>query len=414
MTQRMTNWAGNVQFAAIEIHRPRSIEELQGLVASSARIRALGTRHSFSRIADTTGDFVSVDALALGFVFDDDAQTVTVPAGATYGAVAVAVHEHGRALANLASLPHISVAGAVATGTHGSGIANQCLAGSIVGSEFVRTDGELVRAIAGDPDFPGSVVSLGAHGVVTRLTLQTRPAFDMRQRVWQDAPLETVLERFDDIMSSAYSVSLFSDARRPNLIDQIWTKSEADIDAPDGTTWGATPATEPRHPIAGQDARAATAQLAERHPWFEVLPHFRHSFTPSSGDEQQSEYLVARSDGVAAVAAVHQLDLSDALQVMEIRTVASDEMWLSPAFARDSVALHFTWHNNDAAVSQACAAVEAALADFAPRPHWGKVFTLDAAEVGSGYPRLADFQQLRARHDPSGKFGNTFLDDLLS
>lgn len=410
----VTNWAGNLQYTATRIHRPRSIEELQTLVAGSNRIRALGTRHSFSPIADTTGEFVSLDALALPFAFDEAEQTITVPAGATYGDVAAAVHQHGRALANLASLPHISVAGAVATATHGSGNGNRCLAGSVVGVEFVRADGEIVRTRAGDADFPGSAVSLGAHGVVTRLTLQTRRAFDMRQRVWQDAPLDVVLERFDEIMGSAYSVSLFSDPLRRDVVDQIWTKCDADADPPDGTAWGAAPATEPRHPIAGQDARAATPQLGERRPWFEILPHFRQSFTPSSGDEQQSEYLIARRHGAAALAAVHGLDLSEALQVMETRTVAADDMWLSPAFGRDCVALHFTWHNDDAAVNRACAAVQAALADFEPRPHWGKVFTLDAATVRSRYPRLADFRQMRARHDPSGKFGNGYLDEFLA
>jgi xylitol oxidase len=258
------------------------------------------------------------------------------------------------------------------------------------------------------------VVSLGAHGVVTRLTLQTRPAFDLRQHVWQDAPLALVLEQFDDIVDSAYSVSLFRDPAKPDVIDQIWTKSDADADPPDGSAWGATAASEARHPIAGQDARAATAQLGSRRPWFDVLPHFRPEFTPSSGDEQQSEYLVDRAHGAAAVAAVYRLDLSATLQVMEIRTVASDDMWLSPAFARDSVALHFTWHNDDAAVLRACAAVEEALTDFAPRPHWGKVFTLDRVAVRAGYPRLADFRAVRARNDPEGKFGNAFLDELLS
>jgi xylitol oxidase len=410
----LTNWAGSVRFAATRIRRPRTVEELQDLVGSSARVRALGTRHSFSRIADTIGEFVSVEALPPSFEFSADEQLVAVPAAVPYGVVAAALHARGRALANLASLPHISVAGAVATGTHGSGVHNQCLSGSVAAVEFVRADGEIVRVAAGDADFPGSVVALGAHGVVTRLTLRTRPAFDLRQRVWQDAPLEAVLDGFDAIMGSAYSVSLFSDPRRRDVIDQIWTKSDAEADAPDGAAWGAVPAAEPRHPIAGQDARAATPQLGKRHPWFEVLPHFRSSFTPSSGDEQQSEYLVAREDGAAAVAAVQRLELSQALQVMEIRTVASDDMWLSPAFGRDSVALHFTWHNDDAAVRRSCAAVEAALADFAPRPHWGKVFTVDPATVRNAYPRLRDFRELRARHDPGGKFANAFLDAYLS
>jgi xylitol oxidase len=411
--QPITNWAGNVAFAASGVRRPRTVDELQDVVASSSRIRAVGSRHSFNRIADTTGELVSAAGLEIGLQFDDDEQTITVPAGARYGAVAGALHEHGRALANLGSLPHISVAGAAATGTHGSGDRNECLAASAVRVEFVQADGELVRVGARDAEFHGCVVALGALGVVARLTLATRPAFDLRQRVWQHAPLDAVLERFDDVMGCAYSVSLFSGPDRPDVVDQIWTKSHADDDPPDGTVWGALPATEALHPIAGQDARAATPQLGERHPSFEVLPHFRESFTPSSGDEQQSEYLIGREHGAAAVAAVCRLDLTEALQVMEIRTVAADEHWLSPAFRRDSVAIHFTWHNHDDAVLRACAAVERTLADFAPRAHWGKIFTLDAAAVRSCYPRLPDFQRLRSRHDPDGKFGNAFLADLV-
>jgi xylitol oxidase len=150
-------------------------------------------------------------------------------------------------------------------------------------------------------------------------------------------------------------VSLFSWPHRRDLIDQIWIKSRVETETPDGTTWGARAATEPEHPVAGQDARAASPQLGERRPWYEVLPHFRASFTPSSGDEQQTEYLIPRQHGPAAVAALQQLDLTDVLQVMEIRTVAADDLWLSPAYRRDTIAVHFTWHNRDAAVLPACA-----------------------------------------------------------
>jgi xylitol oxidase len=413
VTQPITNWGGNVTFGASRVLRPRSVEELQDVVASAVRMRALGTGHSFSSVADTSGDLVSTDALALGVGYDEDEQTIAVPGGARYASIVKAVHSHGRALANLGSLPHISVAGAAATGTHGSGDRNPCLAASVVRVEFVQANGELVSLRAGDADFDGSVVALGALGVVTRLTLATRPAFDVRQHVWRDAPLATVLDRFDDIMASAYSVSLFSSSHRADDIDQIWTKCHADDDPPDGSAWGAMPADEALHPIAGTDARATTPQLGERRPWFEVLPHFRESFTPSSGDEQQSEYLVRREHGPAAIAAVHELDLRDALQVMEIRTVAADELWLSPAYRRDCAGLHFTWHNDDSAVRRACRAVERALADFAPRPHWGKVFTLDPDVVRAGYPRLPDFQRLRLRHDPASKFGNAFLERFV-
>ena len=98
---------------------------------------------------------------------------------------------------------------------------------------------------------------------------------------------------------------------------------------------------------------------------------------------------------------------------MEIRTIAADDLWLSPAYGHDSVAAHFTWHNRDAAVLHACAQVERALDRFEPRPHWGKVFSLDSQRVRDSYPRLTDFQQLAVRHDPNRKFGNQFLSDFI-
>jgi xylitol oxidase len=298
----------------------------------------------------------------------------------------------------------------VSTGTHGSGCGNPCLAASVVGIEFVRADGELVFVREGDPEFAGSVVALGALGVITRLTLATGPAFDMRQQVWCDAPRAAVLEHLDSILACAYSVSLFVDPGRPEVFGRIFVKSVADDEPPDGATWGARAATEPMHPLTGQDARAATPQLGEVRAWFEILPHFRLSFTPSSGDEQQSEYFLDRRHGAEALEAILRLDLTEALQVMEVRAVRRDEFWLSPATGRDTVTLHFTWHNRDEAVRRACLAVEQALQPFEARPHWGKVFFTDADEVRARYDRLPAFADLAARHDPNRKFGNAFLD----
>jgi alditol oxidase len=405
----LRNWAGNITFGAQQLLVPRSLEELQHIIAGGHRIRALGTGHSFNRIADTSGELVSVRELPGGIDLDDETGTVTVPAGARYGEVAGALHAHGRALGNLGSLPHISVAGACATGTHGSGDGNRCLPAAVTAVEFVRGDGELVRVQAGDPGFGGSALALGALGVVTRLTLATEPTYDLRQDVWLDAPLENVLDHFDEIMGAGYSVSLFSDPGTRDRIDKIWIKSRGGEPA-DGSAWGARPAGEAVHPITGQDARAATEQGGVPGPWHERLPHFRASFTPSSGDEQQSEYLLPREHAAAAIGAVHRLDLDHVLQVAEVRTIAADDLWLSPCHGRASVGLHFTWNDDDEAVGAAVRAVEQALAPFEPRPHWGKVFGLDPDDVQRHYPRLADFRRLVDQHDPERKFGNPFLE----
>lgn len=406
---QLRNWAGNVVFSSSELHTPRTVGELQQLVASADRIRALGTGHSFNRIADTLGELVSLRELGATIDVDRAGRTVSVPAGARYGEVAVALEQHGMALHNLGSLPHISIAGACATGTHGSGVGNQCLSAAAVAIDFVRADGELITVDRTDAAFGGSVLSLGALGIATRLTLAVEAAYDVRQDVFLDAPLDTVVENLDEIMASGYSVSLFSDPPRRDVIDKIWIKSRG-TEPPDARRWGATPAAQPQHPITGQDPSAATQQLGAPGPWHARLPHFRLEFTPSSGDEQQSEYLVAREHGADAIRAVHDLDLTGVLQVAEFRSVAADDLWLSPFHGRASVALHFTWIDDDVAVRAAVEALERVLASFDPRPHWGKVFCAGPDAVRAQYPRLAEFGALAARHDPNRKFGNAFLD----
>jgi alditol oxidase len=405
---QLRNWAGNIAFSTGRLHSPRTVEELQELVASTEHVRALGTGHSFNRIADTSGDLISLRALEASIEVDAPHGIVTVPAGVRYGELASALQHQGLALHNLGSLPHISVAGACATGTHGSGVGNRCLPAAAVAIEFVRADGELVRVRRSDPAFDGSVLSLGAVGVATRLSLAVEATYDVRQDVFLDAPLPTVLDNLDEIMASGYSVSLFSDPARRDVIDRIWVKTRGD-EAPDATSWGATPATMPQHPIRGQDPVAATQQLGVPDAWHTRLPHFRLQFTPSNGDEQQSEFLVAGEHGAEAIRAVQQLDLAGVLQVAEFRSVAADDMWLSPFHDRASVALHFTWIDDDAAVHDAVTKVEGSLAPYEPRPHWGKVFTIEADIVRAHYPRLDEFRALCARHDPDRKFGNDFL-----
>jgi len=401
----LRNWAGNVTYSAARLHEPRTVEELQEIVARSPRLRALGTGHSFNRIADSD-ELVTVRGLPA--TTDIRADRVVAPGGARYTELATALYARGLALHNLGSLPHISLAGACATGTHGSGDHNGSLPTAVTAVEFVRADGELVTVEHTDPDFGGSVLALGALGVVTHMTLAVEPAYDIAQDVWVDAPLRAVLEHYDEITASGYSVSMFSSGV-PDRIDQIWIKRRG-AQPTDGTPWGARPAEHPMHPIARMDVRAATEQGGIAGPWHERLPHFRASFTPSVGDEQQSEYLIPRVHAPAAIAAVHRLDLGELLQVAEFRTIAADELWLSPAHGRATAALHFTWRNDADAIAVAVAALEKALAPFDPRPHWGKVFAMSPDQVQRHYPRLGEFRALMARHDPNRKFGNPFLE----
>jgi xylitol oxidase len=405
-----TNWAGNHRYRAERLHRPATVEELREVVATAARVRVLGSRHSFSDIADSV-ELVTLDDLPPDVVVDRAAGTVSLPAGLRYGELAEALHAEGVALANLASLPHISVGGAVATATHGSGDANGNLATAVAGLELVTSSGELLTAGRGDADFDGLVVGLGALGAVTRITLDVEPAYRVRQRAFNDLPWEVLVDRFDEVTAAGYSVSVFT--RWGEAVDQVWVKRRVTGDPePDaGSFFGATRATVDQHPIRGIDPANCTPQLGVPGRWSDRLPHFRMGFMPSSGEELQSEFIVPRRDAAGAIGALRALAgvVRPVLQVSELRTVAADELWMSPQYRRDSLAVHFTWRPDRAAVDRVLVEVEAALAPFGARPHWGKLFRADASTIAPLYERLADFTRLVERLDRRGAFANPWL-----
>jgi alditol oxidase len=407
-----TNWAGNITFTAPDFYHPASVGELRTVVARARQVRVLGTGHSFNDMADSPGAQVSLAGLPPEVEVDSAASLVRVAAGLSYAGLARRLDRHGFALRNLASLPHISVAGACATGTHGSGPANESLSAAVTGVEFVTADGDVVELGRGDAAFPGAVVHLGALGAVTRLILEVVPSFEVSQRVYEGLPLDVLDDHFAAIMASGYSASMFTDWRAPRLT-QLWIKSRTEDGTPPVTEepwFTATPAPSARNPVPGLPADNSTVQLGEPGPWFERLPHFRPEFTPSAGDELQTEYLLPAAYAVPAVHALQRAGdrIAPVLRISEIRTVAADELWLSPAWRQDSVAFHFTWRPDTAAVLPVVALVERQLAPFGPRPHWGKVFTIPAAGLADRYDRLPDFLDLARHYDPAGKFRNAY------
>jgi xylitol oxidase len=412
------NWAGNLSYQAERIAHPRTVAELQELVAGARTIRALGSRHSFNDIADTSGTLTALDLLDPAITVDARSMTVTVSGGTRYGTLAAELQRQGFALHNLASLPHISVAGAVATATHGSGDGNGNLATAVAGLELVTADGGILTARRGETaDFDGMVVGLGALGIVSSVTLDIELAFQVAQQVFEDLDWGQVLENLDDVTSAAYSVSLFTDWSG-RTVGQAWLKSRvADpvdqaVDAGRQDFFGGTPALSARHPLPGVSGSNCTEQLGVPGPWSDRLAHFRMEFTPSKGDELQSEYLVPREHAADAIRTLRKLSgvLTPLLLVSEIRTIAADRLWLSPNYGRDGIGLHFTWRQDQSAVEAVLPLLEAELAPFAARPHWGKLFDGGAAAVGPLYPRFDDFRALAHRLDPAGKFRNRFLD----
>ncbi|HEX2133999.1 MAG TPA: D-arabinono-1,4-lactone oxidase [Actinophytocola sp.] len=406
------NWAGNLTYRAGRIARPATVTELRELVVETPRIRALGSRHSFSDVADTPDVLVSLDALPAEIELDIEVSgdRVTVPAATRYGDLAAVLADRGLALPNLASLPHISVAGAVATGTHGSGDRNGCLSTSVAALDIVGADGELRRVSRGDREFAGSVVALGALGVVVRVALDVVPAFDVRQTVYPGVPWPAALADLDALMSAGYSVSLFTDWTGDHL-RQVWVKSTtAD---PPADLYGAAPSPVGVHMIPTESVAAVTEQLGVPGPWLDRLPHFRMEHKPSSGDELQSEYLVPRDAAPEALSRVRAMGgrIAPVLHVTEIRSVAADDLWLSGAYGRDAIAIHFTWHQNPAAVTALLPDIEAALLPLGARPHWGKCFA--TTRLAPQYPQWRDFVELRRAVDPGGKFTNPFLDRLF-
>jgi alditol oxidase len=411
------NWSGNVAYSARRLLEPESVDELRRVVASSSRLRPLGTRHSFSTVADTSGDLLSAARLPRRMDVDSDARTVTVSAGLRFGEFAPELDRAGWALGNLGSLPHISVAGACATGTHGSGDANQVMAASVAAVEFVAADGDLRTLRRGDEGFEGAVVALGRLGVVTALTLDIRPRYEIRQLVHLGLPGEAAIEHVTELLAGGYSVSVCTGWGDP-LEFQLLGKYLADADTPAAALaeqFGATAAIEPWNPVPGMPPENCTEQLGVPGPWYARLPHFKLEFTPSSGEELQSEFFVARadaSDALRAVASVAHV-VAPVLQVGEVRSIAGDDLWLSPGSGGDVVAIHFTWIADMGAVLPAVRAVEERLAPLRARPHWGKVFTTPPEVVRTLYPRLADATALARRLDPDGVFGNSFVDAYL-
>lgn len=390
---------------------------MQEVVAKSGKLRTVGTAHCFNEIADSNHHQVSLQHLRSIVGIDYEAATITVEAGARYGDICQFIHNQGFALQNLASLPHISIAGACATATHGSGVRNPNLAASVISLEMVKANSEVVtlsRRKDGDRFF-GMVVNLGGLGVVSKLTLQLKPTYNIAQHVYQNLPINECLENFHTIMESGYSVSMFTDWQG-DAINQVWIKSKnSDSIHAETNFFGAKLAEENLHPDSRSAADTCTKQLSIPGPWYEHLPHFKVGAVPASGSELQTEYFIPTEHAVAAIEDIHSIGnlLEPVIVTTELRTVAADDFWMSTCYQRDSTAIHFSWNLDPEGVQKVLPSVEKALEPFEPRPHWGKISSIPTERVQALYPKINEFRWLLEEFDPSAKFRNAYLEKAI-
>lgn len=416
--ERLKNWAGNLTYGTDNVQYPKTVAEVQQLVKKLPKMKALGTRHCFNTIADSKDDLVCTRDMNKVVSIDTKALTVTVEGGIKYGELAPYLQQHGFALHNLASLPHISVAGSITTATHGSGIKNGNLASAVTALEIVKADGSIER-LSKEKDgdkFNAAVVGLGALGLITQVTLKIEPTYQVAQRVFLKLPMSQLKQHFEQIMSAGYSVSLFTDWQSDS-INEVWIKSKVGTDKEQNQPefYGARAATKNLHPIIDHSAESCTEQMGVPGPWYQRLPHFKMGFTPSSGKELQSEYFVPLKHAVQAIEAVSRLgkQIGPHLFITEIRTIAADDLWMSPCYHQTSVTIHFTWKQETDAVTKLLPLIEKELAPFSPRPHWGKIFTIAPKVLQSRYGKLEDFKKLVEEYDPHRKFRNAFLEHNL-
>jgi xylitol oxidase len=415
--KKLKNWAGNIEYSTSNVHYPTSVEQVQSLVKKFDKVKALGSRHCFNHIADSKFALIGMEKMNNVVSIDKQARTVTVEGGISYGKLCPYLEAQGFALHNLASLPHISVAGACTTATHGSGVKNGNLSSSVKGLEFVMADGTVQALTEKDDEekLRGAVVGLGALGIITKVTLAFEPSFSMRQLVFEELPLSQLSANFAKIMSAGYSVSLFTDWQKDSM-NEVWVKLKSDETFDQrGEFFGARPATKNLHPIIALSAENCTEQMGIPGVWYERLPHFKMGFTPSSGKELQAEYFVPARNAVDAIMAIQRMgkQIAPHLFISEIRTIASDKLWLSPAYNEDMIAIHFTWKQDWPAVSKLLPQIEKELAPYNVKPHWGKLFTLSKETLAERYPRMKDFRMLVKQFDPNSKFVNDYLNSTI-
>mmetsp|Transcript_11314 Transcript_11314/g.18512 ORF Transcript_11314/g.18512 Transcript_11314/m.18512 type:complete len:495 (+) Transcript_11314:56-1540(+) len=463
---RFANWAGNQSWGpATRLFEPENMEALQHTVASHPKLRAIGSTHSFSPLFNAGDDnigFVSMRKMPRICLLDDIEGVVSIDAGTTYSELCNALRDTSWALPMTAALPHFSVAGAVATGTHGSSGVGPCgrvaisgLADAVVEMKFVGADGETRTVRKGDPEFSFSVVSLGMLGICTHLKLQLVRNFDVEQCVYGSWPaheshgptgaeLSDALAVLPEAMRSCDAFSLFVDfsVDAPGmLILKRFTPAAAGDASASGerearkgekcnSSVGFSPKQRFGKLLLKNDAvynfiEGDTFETTVKGRWFDQLHVWMKDaapFGPQGAPELQFEHFVPLRYAKECLERLHLIARSwPGILYAEIRAVRADDQALSPYNASeedgfDTLAISHGIHSGlgEERVLQAAAIVEDGLSDFNPKPHWGKLSNLTHAKASRMYgPKLEAFRHHVGNIDPEGKFSNPWLDEVI-
>lgn len=421
----VTNFGRNVRFTPRTLARPRDVAELTRTIRGARRVRAVGAAHSWSPAIVTDDTLISLDRMRRPLALDRAAGQVTVEGGMRLRELNAYLDRHGLALANLGSIDSQAVAGVVATGTHGTGRAFRGLASQVARVAFVDGTGRDVTLSRGDPDFAGAVVALGALGVVHAITFDVVPAFRLHD-VTGTARFADVIDDLDAVLASADHVKLWWFVPDEDAI--VFRFARTDAPATDGRVRRFVQ--ERVISVALYRTLLAVGQLRERRyiphinrfltraggrPLDRVVESFRGYLTPIPPIHREAEWAFPAADARALLHAYRRLlpthDHSYNF-IQELRWSAADDLWLSPAYGRDTVWLSL--YNVDRAHWPAqLAKFEAFARAHGGRPHWGKEATFDRAYLRAQYPRLDDFARLAATHDPDRRFRNAWLDGIL-
>jgi L-gulono-1,4-lactone dehydrogenase len=425
MTQ-IKNYGRTWSFRPSSVSYPESAEEVAALVASANKVRVMGSRHSWSKGIVTDGTLLSLDRMNRLVRVDKEKLRVTVQAGITLGALNARLEEHGLALANLGSIDTQSLAGAISTGTHGTGRGFQCLAAQVESLELIDGEGKRKRIGRGDPDFDAVVVGLGCFGIVHEITLAVVPCFQMHA-ITDTAPFDEVIENLDEYVGRYDHFKFWWFVPSDDVVVYKHNRTDAPRNDSDFTRWFkddflSVIVYRSLVALQGLDRKAlvpAVNKILTRETgrrFDRVCKSYVGFMTPAPPVHRETEWAFDYANAKDLLKKYRELLLKSGHTynfIQEIRVTKGDDFWLSPAFGRDSLWLSMYNMDSPARWDDQLARFDAFAKAHGGRPHWGKEASFDPGYLKAVWPKLGEFRELTRSYDPNGKFVNEWVEQIL-